>query len=143
MYVNTVSDPVQNLRSEFVRCTLGNTFSSRKATVEITRDKSFWIPKGKHRSVSKGMTMKNRVQKFPRDMKVIFCHPLSHLKRGVIKLGPSYQRSGNGLWIQIRSNFPFREGKGNFKTLDRGLRKKKEVKCKGGDGLRDDSFEPQ
>ena len=82
-YVNTVSDPVQNLGCEFVGCTLRNTFLGSKVTVEITGDKSFRIPKGKHRRIPKGVAIKNRFQKFRRDMKIIFCHPLRHLKRRV------------------------------------------------------------
>ena len=73
---NTVFDPVFDPVPSLFQITRVTSIPGRRVTVEITRDNSFGIPKSKDRRISKGVVIKNHVQKFQRDMKIIFLSSL-------------------------------------------------------------------
>ena len=131
LHVYTVLDPQQNLGRKIKRGNVGDALPGWKMIVQVTSNKRVGISEGEHGNIRASLATYNIFYELRCNVRVAFCHPLSHLKRRAIKADPTNGRTDNTCRIEICRKFPLWNGRRTtLKTLGRGLKEKENGQIK-------------
>ncbi|CAH3041326.1 unnamed protein product, partial [Porites evermanni] len=90
----------------------------------VTSNKRVGISEGGRGNFPAGLATDN-INELRCNIHVAFCHPLSHLKRRVIKVDPTHLRTDNTCKFP-----PWNDGRGALKALGKGLKEKEKGQIK-------------